>query len=121
MRIPFVDLKRQYLNLREELLENYDRVLQSGNYVLSEELKLFEENFAKYCGARYAVGVGNGSDALFLSLKALGLGPGDEVLTAPNSFISTAWAVVHTGAKLVFVDAADDFNIDPDLIQSSDQ
>ena len=89
LRVPFVDLARQYRNLRTELMRCFDEVGQSGQYIMGERLESFEEKAAAYCGVRHAIGVANGSDAIFLVLKALGIGPGDEVITCPNSFIAT--------------------------------
>lgn len=119
MKIPFVDLGRQYRNLRDELLTVMDEVGQSGVYVMGERLEAFERKAAAYCETRHAVGVANGSDAIFLVLKALGIGPGDEVITCPNSFIATAWTIVAAGARPVFVDAAEDMNIDADAIEAA--
>ncbi|MCS6765335.1 MAG: DegT/DnrJ/EryC1/StrS family aminotransferase [Candidatus Protistobacter heckmanni] len=105
--------------MRDELHAALDRVGESGMYIMGDELRRFEEAAAAYCGTRYALGVADGSDAIFLALKALGVGPGDEVITAPNSFIATAWTVVAAGAKPVFVDVTEDFNIDPALIEAA--
>ena len=117
--IPFVNPGLQYKKLREEILERFDRVSLTGNYVLGVELKDFEKNFANFCGTKFAIGVGNGSDALTFSLLGLGVKPGDEVITAPNSFVASAWTIANIGAKPVFVDVGDDFNINPKLIQSA--
>jgi dTDP-4-amino-4,6-dideoxygalactose transaminase len=116
MKIPFVGLDRQYANLRPELHEALDKIGLSGNFILGAHVERFEEQVAEFCGTRFALGVGNGSDALFLIMKALEIGSGDEVITCSNSFIATAWTIVACGAKPVFVDVRDDFNIDPDLI-----
>jgi dTDP-4-amino-4,6-dideoxygalactose transaminase len=119
MQVPFVSLDRQYHALREELISAFDRVGRSGVYILGDELARFEEQAAAFCEVPYALGVGNGSDALFLALKALGIGPGDEVITCPNSFIATAWVIVATGAKPVFVDVGEDMNMDPALLEQA--
>ena len=116
--VKFVDLGKQYLSLRQEILDKFDEISSNGDYILSKEVSEFEENFAMYCGTKYAVGVGNGSDALYLSLLSLGIGPDDEVITAPNSFLATAWVIARTGARIVFCDVCDDMNINPDLIES---
>ena len=116
--VKFVDLGKQYLSLRQEILDKFDEISKNGDYILSKEVNEFEENFAMYCGTKYAVGVGNGSDALYLSLLSLGIGPDDEVITAPNSFVATAWIIARTGARIVFCDVGNDMNIDPDLIES---
>jgi dTDP-4-amino-4,6-dideoxygalactose transaminase len=118
-RIRFVELGRQYEVLRKEILEAIDKVCKEGDYVLGSSLKDFETAFAEFCGVSYAVGVGNGSDALYLSLKALGIGPGDEVITAPNSFIATAWVIAHTGATIKFADVGEDMNLDPISVQNA--
>jgi len=118
-RVPFVDLPRQYLGLREQLLDAIDRVCKSGAYVLGDDVRRFEEQIAAFCGTRYALGVANGSDALMLSLKALGIGPGDEVITAPNSFIASAWTIAAVGAKPVFADVGEDYNIDPAKVEAA--
>jgi dTDP-4-amino-4,6-dideoxygalactose transaminase len=93
------------------------KVLDHGNFVLGSEVQQFEEMFAAYCGVRFAVGVNSGTDALFLSLKAFGIGSGDEVITVPNSFIATASVIVAAGAKPVFVDVRNDYNMDPFLLE----
>jgi len=117
MKIPFVDLARQYRALRTELHATLDEVGHSGVYIMGERLEAFERKAASFCGTRHAIGVANGSDAIFLVLKALGIGAGDEVITCPNSFIATAWTIVAAGAKPVFVDAAEDMNIDTAKIE----
>jgi len=118
-RVRFVNLGKQYLGLRDEILAKFDEISKQGAYILSEELVEFEERFAEYCGTLHAVGVGNGSDALFMSLLSLGIGSGDEVITTPNSFIATAWVIARTGARIVFVDVGEDMNMNPDLIEEA--
>ena len=117
-RVKFVNLGKQYLKLRKEIIAKFDEISKQGAYVLSEEVEEFEKNFAEYCVTRYAVGVGNGSDALYLSLLSLEIGPGDEVITAPNSFVASAWVIAHAGARPVFCDVGADMNIAPELIES---
>jgi dTDP-4-amino-4,6-dideoxygalactose transaminase len=104
MQVPFVSLDRQYRELREELMAAFDRVGSSGMYIMGPELERFEAEAAAFCGTNYALGIGDGSAALFLSLKALGIGPGDEVITHPNTFFATAEAIWIAGATAVFVD-----------------
>ena len=106
--IPFVDLKREYAEIGEEMTQAIERVVQSGWFILGEEVKKFEEEFSKYIGTKYGIGVNSGSDALFLALKALGIGKDYEVITVSHTFISTVDAIARNGAKPVFVD------IDPD-------
>lgn len=118
-KVKFVGIDRQYLRFREEILDAFDAVSRQGVYVLGDRVASFESNFARFCGTRFAVGVGNGSDALYLSLLALGIGPGDEVVTCPNSFVATLWAIARTGARVVFSDAGEDMNLDPGRLEAS--
>ncbi len=104
MNIPFVDLKAQYNSIKPEIDQAMADILAKTAFIGGGAVKSFEENFAKFCGVDYCVGVGNGTDALFIALKALGIGVGDEVITAANSFIATSEAITATGAKVVFVD-----------------
>jgi dTDP-4-amino-4,6-dideoxygalactose transaminase len=114
--IPFVNLSLQFKNLETELNKVFLEVGRNGNYILGEPVEHFEKDIANYCGVKHAISVGNGSDALFLCLKAYGIGPGDEVITAANSFIASAWVIVATGAKPILVDVCDDHNIDPKAV-----
>ena len=116
-QIPYINLKLQHKELKRELLAAVGRVLDNSNFILGDEVNKFETTLASYCAAKYAVGVNSGTDALFLSLKACGIGPGDEVITAPNSFLATVSVIVAAGAKPVFVDTGADLNINPDLIE----
>jgi dTDP-4-amino-4,6-dideoxygalactose transaminase len=102
--IPFVDLQAQYASIGAEVREAVDRVLGSGRYVQGEEVRVFEEHFAAYCGVRHAIAVNTGSSALHLALLAAGVGPGDEVITVPFTFVATVAAIRYTGARPVFVD-----------------
>lgn len=118
MAIPFLDLKVINENYRIEWREAFERVLDSGQYILGGETERFEEEFASYCGARLAVGVGNGLDALTLVLKGWGIGPGDQVIVPANTFIATWLAVSSVGAEIVPVEPYfDGFNIDPQKIE----
>ncbi len=117
LKVPFVDLTRQFLALESELTETFLKVGKSGSYIMGEYLESFEQKVAEYCGVSYAIGVANGTDALFLPLKAMGVGSGDEVITATNSFIASAGAIAATGAKPVLVDVQDDMNIDVNAIE----
>jgi dTDP-4-amino-4,6-dideoxygalactose transaminase len=119
MKVPFVNLGLQYQGLKKDILQVFNSMSESGNYVLNSHLQAFEEQFADYCGTKHAIGVGNGTDALFMSFLALGIGHGDEIITAPNSFIATAGAIGTVGAKPVFVDVGDDYNIDPMKIEEA--
>jgi dTDP-4-amino-4,6-dideoxygalactose transaminase len=102
--IPFLDLKAQYEGIRTELEPAVLRVLASGQYVLGSEVEAFEREFAAYCGAAQAIAVNTGTSALHLALLAAGVGPGDEVVTVPFTFVATASAICYTGARPVFVD-----------------
>ena len=102
--IPFVDLKAQYRSIKEEIGSAIDSVLESGCYVLGEQVTRFEEDFASYCDARYGIAVNSGTSALHLALLAAGIGPGDEVVTTPFTFVATVAAICYTGARPVFVD-----------------
>ena len=118
MRIPFVSFIPLEKELDKDLRAAFDRVLARSWYIEGEEDKAFEQAFADYCGVKYAVGTGNGLDALMLALKALGIGEGDEVIVPSNTYIATALAVTYVGAKPVFVEPViDTFNIDPSLIE----
>ena len=110
MNVNFVDLKAQHKNLNLTELNN---IIKSGQFVGGQILETFENKLAKYCGTKYAIGVGSGTDAIWLSLLVLGIGPGDEVIVPANTFIATAFAVTHTGATVVFADVhRKTYNID---------
>jgi dTDP-4-amino-4,6-dideoxygalactose transaminase len=118
--IPFLDLKRPYIELKEEIDSAVSRVLSSGWYIGGPEVETFEAKFAAYCDARFAVGVASGLDALFLSLKAMGVGPGDEVIVPSNTYIATWLAVTRCGANPVPVEPLErTFNIDPSRIENA--
>ncbi len=116
----FLDLKAQFSTLREEIFSAIARVMESQHFILGAEVKSLEEEIAAMVGAEHAVGCASGTDALILSLMAAGVGPGDEVITTPFSFIATAGAIAHVGAKPVFVDVRlDTYNIDSSLIEAA--
>ena len=120
MKVPFLDLKTPYLEMQKELDRAYKRVMQSGLYILSEEVTFFEQEFAEFCDAEYCVGLGNGLDALHLGLLALGIGCGDEVIVPANTYIATWLAVSQCGATPVPVEPDErTYNIDPTLIESA--
>jgi dTDP-3-amino-3,4,6-trideoxy-alpha-D-glucose transaminase len=108
MTIPFLDARAGYLADRDELDAAYARVMDSGRWILGQELAAFEAEFAAYCGTTHGIGVANGLDALQLALAALGVGPGDEVVVPAHTFVATWIAVVQTGATPVAVEPADD-------------
>lgn len=117
MEIPYVNLPSQYLEHREEILNAIDKVMTSGQYILGPDVEQFEKSFATLCGTKHAISVADGTESLMLSMKIFDIGPGDEVITAPNSWISSASSITHVGATPVFVDVRKDQNIDPDLIE----
>ncbi len=119
LQVPYVDLALQHRAIKPQLLAAVEKVLDHGQFILGPDVEAFEERFAAYCDIRYAVGVDNGTSALFLVLRALGVGPGDEVITAPNSFLASASCIALVGARPVFVDVCDDYNINPDLLEDA--
>jgi len=119
MNIPFVDLKSQYASIKDEIDAAMADVLVNTAFVGGPFLKKFEDAFAQYCGTKHCVGVGNGTDAIFLALKALGIGEGHEVITAANSFIATSEAITMARANVVFVDIdPSTYNMDVNQIES---
>ncbi len=116
--VPFLDLTRQYKRIKGEILSVTQRVYEKGRFILGEEVSAFEKEFSHYCGVRYGVGVGSGTDALTLALKAAGIGEGDEVVTVANSFVSTALAISFTGARPLFVDIdPKTYTMDPNCLE----
>ncbi|RJQ51012.1 MAG: DegT/DnrJ/EryC1/StrS family aminotransferase [Actinobacteria bacterium] len=109
--IPFMDLDRQHESVSASIDAAIDRVRRESAFTLGEEVEEFEHDFASYCGAKRAIGVGSGTDAIHLTLRALGIGAGDEVITAVNTFTATAEAIVMAGATPVFVDVDEDFHL----------
>ena len=118
MNVPYSYLDEQFAQI-DDYLQDVRRLVQSGDFTLGQAVMEFEERFAKLCGLPYAIGVGSGTDALILSLKILGIGPGDEVITTPNTFISTVGAIAMTGARPVFVDNNDEYTIDVNQIEKA--
>ena len=116
MRIPLLDLKAQYLTIKEEIDQAIMNVLDSSVFILGPEMKTLEKEIAAYCGTKDAVAVGNGTDALVLTLKAFGIGPGDEVITTPFTFFASAETIAQVGATPVFVDI-DPVTLNMDLDQ----
>ena len=118
--IPILDLTEQYQTLKDEIQAAVNGVLESGQFILGPEVQNFEREAAEYLGVKHAIGVNSGTDALVIALRALEIGPGDEVLTTPFSFFATAESISNVGAKPVFVDIeADTFNIDASKIEAA--
>lgn len=118
MNIPLVDLTAQYSAIKREIDDAIAGVIANTSFVGGPPVAAFEQEFAGFCGADHCVGVGNGTDALFITLKAMGIGAGDEVITAANSFIASSEAITATGARVVFADIdASTFTISPDSIR----
>lgn len=118
MQVKYSYLKEQFKS-SEEIFEGLRDQLARCEFTFGPELTEFEAKFAKLIGTKYAIGVASGTDALFLSMKALGIGAGDEAITTPSTFIATVGAIAATGARPVFVDSNGEFNIDPDLIEKA--
>ncbi|MEI6863080.1 MAG: DegT/DnrJ/EryC1/StrS family aminotransferase [Candidatus Omnitrophota bacterium] len=119
MKVPLLDLKAQYATIRQEVDASLKKVIENQDFVLGAEVTGLEKEVAAYCGVKYGVGVASGTDALILSLEALDIGPGDEVITTPFTFFATAEAISTVGAKPVFVDIdPNTYNIDPLLIEA---
>jgi dTDP-4-amino-4,6-dideoxygalactose transaminase len=118
--IPFVDLKAQYNSIADEINDAIANVLQRGDFILGQDVRLFEEEFAAWCGVKHAVGVDSGLSALELALRAYDIGPGDEVITAANTFIATALGISATGARPVLVDHDPKaYTIDPNRVEDA--
>jgi len=117
MKVPFVDLQLQYTAIKNEIDQAIADVIAKAAFIGGTYVSQFEEDFASYCGARHCIGVGNGTDALYIALRALGIGRGDEVITVANSFIATSEAITMTGAKVVFADCdPETYNIDTEQV-----
>ena len=118
MQIPLINLKKQYQTIKEEADKKALEVLSGAQYIMGTNVKEFEKEFSEYLGVKHSISVGNGTDALIISLKALGIGEGDEVITTPWTFFATAESISFVGATPVFVDVdLDTFNIDPTKIE----
>jgi len=118
MKVNYSYLKEQFKDYRV-IFNELGKLIESGDYTLGKPVTVFERKFADLIGTKYAVGVNSGTDALFLSLKAIGIRPGDEIITPPNTFIATVGAIVAAGAKPVFVDVTDEYTINPEFIEKA--
>src|SRR5688572_4836103 len=120
MKVPFLDLKAHHESLLPEIETAIKAVIEASAFAGGPFVSKFEEEFARYCGCKYAAGLGNGTDALWLALLALGVGPGDEVITVPSTFMATAEAISYCGATPVFVDINEQtYTMDPALLEQA--
>ena len=118
MRVPFIDLKAHHAPFREEFRDAIDKVIDSCEFAGGPRVEEFENDFATFCETKYAIGVGSGTEALWLALIALGVGPGDEVITVPSTFLATAEAITYCGARPVFVDIDEcSYTMDPTALE----
>jgi dTDP-4-amino-4,6-dideoxygalactose transaminase len=119
VNVPLLDLQAQYITLKDKIRLAVDEIFETQRFILGAHVSALEEEIAAYCGVPFAVGVASGTDALLLSLKALGVGPGDAVITVPFTFFATAGAIVNLGARPIFVDIeGDGFQMDPEGLSS---
>lgn len=116
-KVPYINLGKQFNDLEKELTAEFKRVMGNGDFILRGDVKKFEENVASYLGVKHVIGVNSGTDALYLSTDALEIKPDDEVITVAHSFVATLASIIRQGAKPVFVDIRDDFNMDVSQIE----
>ena len=119
MKVELIDLKQRFKNEEKTIMKIVHKVLSKGNLILTKEVQNFEKSICKYTNTKYCLGLNSGTDALMMSLWSSGIKKGDEVITSPISFVATANAIVHVGAKPVFVDVGEDLNINPKLIENA--
>lgn len=118
-KVPFVNYPEHYRRIWDEVLGAITEVLSRGDLILRDQLRHFEENIASFIGVKYAVGLNSGTDALYLSLKAAGLGPGDEVITVAHTFVASVAVIVHCGATPILVDVDEDYNMDVGQVEKA--
>src|SRR6266540_3623450 len=119
-KIPYLDLHAQYNAIRREVLAALEDVCKSGRFAQGPITTDFEQDFADYCGVKHCVSVNSGTSALHLAMRCLDVGPGDEVITVPLTFIATVWGILYAGATPVFVDVdSRTRNLDPDLLEAA--
>jgi len=118
-KVPFVNYPEHYRRIWDEVMKAITEVLSKGDLILRDQLRQFEENVASFIGVKYAVGVNSGTDALYLSLRAAGIGPGDEVITVAHTFVASVAVIIHCGATPLLVDVAEDFNMDLEQVEKA--
>lgn len=118
-KVPYVNFPEQFRLGKEETMAAIQAVMERGDFILGKDVVEFEKEFAALCGVKHAIGVANGTDSLIICMRAIGIAPGDEVITTPNSWISSASSIALIGAKPVFVDVADDQNMDSSLLEKA--
>lgn len=116
-KVPFVNPGLQYQRLKKEILPAIENILSRGDLILRKDVEDFEKSIASFIGTKYAIGLNSGTDALFFSLKAAGIGPGDEVITVAHTFVASVAVIVHCGAKPILVDVREDFLMDMDKLE----
>jgi len=120
MFVPFLDLKQQSSAIWDELHADFSALVREAQFILGPAVAAFEQAFAQFCGVRHCIGLNNGTTALHMALLAFDIGPGDEVITTPHSWISTSWGIAYTGATPVFVDIdPTTYNLDPSLVEAA--
>ena len=120
VKVPYLDLKAQYQSIKPEIDDAISRVLESCQFVLGSEVAGFEQNFAKYCGTSECIALNSGTSALHLALLAAGIGPGDEVITVPFTFVASVAAILYTGARPVLVDIEPrSYNMNPSVVEDA--
>ena len=119
MKVPFINLNSRYDQYKESFHKVLDEIIDNSQFILGQSLNKFENNLSEYIGTKYSVGVGNGTDALILGLKSLGIGQGDEVITTPMSYLASTSAIYLAGAEAKFVDIGDDLNLDPIKVENA--
>lgn len=118
-QVKYVDFPSQFQEEREALMQAVEQVFTRGDFIGGADVAAFEAEVAQFIGVKHVLAVNSGTDALIMGMAALGIGPGDEVITAPNSFVASAAAVAHLGATPIFADTGNDFNLDPDAVRKA--
>lgn len=118
-KVPFVNYPLHYQKIWDEIMEAIKEILFKGDLILRHQLWEFEKNIASFCGVKYGIGVNSGTDALYLSLKAVGIGPGDEVITVAHTFVATIAAIIHCGARPILIDIDEDMNMNITLVEQA--